>query len=144
MNLSTLTASKLIPFEDELRHIKTFLSLEKTRFNNRLNIVYELGPTDFDLPPLSIQPLVENAVKHGILKKVEGGTVILKTSETPNDYVIEVIDDGVGFAMEGVDFDHNEHLGLKNIAYRISRSGGKLNIESKPGQGCKATVTFKK
>lgn len=145
LNLSSLTANRLIPFTEELRHIKTFLSLEKIRFTDRINVVYDLQVTDFDVPPLGIQPLVENAVKHGILQKIEGGTVTLRSYETKSSYVVEVVDDGVGFDMEDVDFKNNTHVGLTNIRYRISTTGrGELYIHSVPGEGTKAVAIFKK
>ena len=144
-NLSTLTQTKMIPFSDELRHIKTYVKLEKLRFNDRLNFVLDIGVEDFSIPPLTIQPLVENAIKHGILKKMEGGTVTLTTYETDQDYVIEVKDNGVGFDMTEINFDENVHFGLKNISYRIKQTcGGDLNIISKKDIGTKITVTFKK
>ena len=66
MNFSTLTATKLVAFDDELRHIKTYVNLEQMRFNDRVKVIYDIQVTTFDVPPLSIQPLVENAIKHGI------------------------------------------------------------------------------
>ena len=106
-------------------------------------MVYELETTDFYIPPLSIQPLVENAVKHGILKKMKGGKVIIRAYEKAAHFIVEVIDDGVGFDMEQVDFESNKHFGLQNISYRISKiSGGKLTVESKPGFGTTAIAKF--
>lgn len=144
-NISSLTETRLIPFKTELKHIETYISLEKMRFNDRLNIVYDIGTTKFSVPPLSIQPIVENAVKHGVLKKINGGTVTLTTYETDSSYVVEVKDDGIGFDMNKIDFDENVHFGLKNISYRINQTcNGDLNIISKPGEGTKITVIFKK
>ena len=74
MNFSSLTETRLVSFADELKHIKTYVELEKMRFNDRLNVVYDIRTTNFDVPPLSVQPIVENAIKHGILKKIEGIT----------------------------------------------------------------------
>ena len=145
MNLSSLTENRLIPFEDELRHIETFISLEEIRFPNRVKVDLNLEATDFYLPPLTIQPLVENAVKHGVLQKIEGGKVSVHTYEEEDAYVVEITDDGVGFSMEEVDFSSNKHLGLKNIAYRIEKgSGGSLEVNSVPGEGTKAIARFPK
>lgn len=144
-NLSSLTETRLIPFSEELKHIKTYVSLEKIRFNNRLNVIYDIGTIDFNIPPLSIQPLVENAIKHGILKKMEGGNVTITTYETDTKYVIEIKDDGIGFDINKIDFDENKHFGLKNISYRISQMcDGDMVISSKKGQGTQVSVTFKK
>ena len=141
MNFSTLTATKQVPFDDELKHIKTYVNLEKLRFNERLNVIYDIKVTNFFVPPLSIQPLVENAIKHGILKKFEGGTVTLKTYEDENSYIVEVIDDGVGFDMEKVDFNDNVHIGLNNVRHRIiTMSNGDIKFESALNKGTKVVV----
>ena len=144
-NLSSLTETRLIPFANELRHIETYVALEKLRFKDRVNVIYDIGTKDFFIPPLTIQPIVENAIKHGILKKIEGGTVTLTTYETNSNYVIEIKDDGIGFDLNNIDFNENVHFGLKNISYRINKTcNGDLNIISKKNQGTKITVTLKK
>ncbi len=144
MNLSSITKDKSIPFKEELKHIETYVALEKLRFNDRIHIVYDLGVIDFKVPTLTIQPLVENAIKHGILKKIEGGTVTLTTYETDTCYVVEIKDDGIGFDISEIDFDEG-HFGLKNISYRISKTcDGDLSISSKVNVGTKITVKFKK
>ena len=145
MNFSTLTGSKLVSFEDELKHIKTYVNLEKMRFNDRLNVIYDINTSHFSVPPLSIQPLVENAIKHGILKKIEGGTVTLRTYETDDAYIVEVIDDGMGFDMDSVDFKSNKHIGLNNVKHRITTiRQGSIIFESEINKGTKVVVTFKK
>jgi sensor histidine kinase YesM len=145
MNFSTLTANRLVSFEDELKHIETYVQLEKLRFNNRVNVIYDIKDSHFNVPPLSIQPLVENAIKHGILKKIEGGTVTIKTYETDDAHIVEVMDDGVGFVINDVDFKSNKHLGLNNIKYRITTMcKGDLNLYSEPNKGSKMVAIFYK
>ena len=145
MNLSSLTEVRCVAFEEELKHIKTYVSLEKMRFGDRLKVVYDVNTTHFMLPPLTIQPIVENAIKHGILKKLEGGTLSVKTYETDKTYVVEIADDGIGFNMADVDFDANKHFGLKNIQYRLAKMcGADLAVKSKIGVGATVTVTFPK
>lgn len=143
-NLSSLTETRLIPFEDELKHIKTYVSLEKMRFNDRITVNYDIETVDFRVPPLSIQPIVENAIKHGILKKIEGGTITVKTIETTDSYVVEVIDDGVGFDMQEVNFEDNTHVGINNVKFRIKNCGGEVAVKSEVGKGTFVTVNFKK
>ena len=143
MNLSSLTAVNCIHFEDELKHIKTYVAMEKLRFGDRLRVVYNIGVTDFMLPPLTIQPIVENAIKHGILKKLEGGTLTITTTESERAYVVEITDDGVGFTINNVDFDANIHFGLKNIQYRLAKMcGADIAVKSEVGVGTCVTVTF--
>ena len=144
-NLSSLTEKKLIPFEDELKHIETYVSLEKVRFGDRVKVIYDIKVKDFAVPTLSIQPIVENAIKHGILKKVDGGTVTFKTYETKDSYVVEVKDDGVGFDIAEIDFTRNQHVGLNNIKSRLkAMSSGELTIRSQRGKFTVVTVTFNK
>lgn len=144
-NLASLTETRLVPFESELKHIKTYISLEKMRFNDRVNIIYEISAIDFNVPTLTIQPIVENAVKHGILKKIEGGTIILKSYENESSYIIEIIDDGIGFDINKIDLNSNIHFGINNIRYRIANTiNGTFEIKSEIGKGTKVTVTFNK
>ena len=143
-NLSSLTDVKLIPFEDELKHIETYISLEKLRFDDRINVIYDLKTTDFNVPVLSIQPIVENAIKHGILKKVEGGTLKISTYEAEDSYVIVIEDNGVGFNNDDVKREEN-HYGIDNIEYRIKNMcNGSLDIKSIINKGTIVTITLKK
>lgn len=142
-NLSTLTDIGLITFNDELKHIETYLELEKMRFDDRLNIVYDIKNRDFLVPSLSLQPIVENAVKHGILKKIEGGTVTIKTYEDEEAYIVEISDDGVGFDPNNI--EGKNHYGLKNVQYRISSMcKGEMEINSKIDEGTTVIVKFLK
>ena len=145
MNFSTLTQTKLVSFSDELRHVKTYVDLEKLRFNNRLNVIYDINVLNFEVPPLTVQPMVENAIKHGILKKVEGGTVIVRSYKEDDAYIVVISDDGVGFNMNDVDFKGNKHIGLNNVRHRIhSMCDGDIIFESEPGKGTTVTITFYK
>ena len=144
-NIAALTATKLIPFEEELNHIKTYVSLEEVRFNDRINVEYDIYAKDFYVPPLSLQPIVENAIKHGILKKLEGGKVILKTYESDNAYIVEISDDGVGFDANNFKDEDNRHFGINNIKHRIKNMcNGDIVIDSEINKGTKVTVTFYK
>ena len=144
-NLSALSDTGLIPFNEELKHLKTYLSLEKLRFNERLNVVFDIKTDDFLIPPLSIQPLVENAVKHGILKNLEGGTVTIRTYENRDAFIIEVIDDGVGFDVSKYTSGGSKHIGLQNVKSRIvSMVRGDMEVESEIGKGTKITVAIYK
>ena len=145
INLSSLTEKSLIFFEDELKHIETYLSLEKMRFGSRVHVIYDIKAREFYVPPLSIQPIVENAVKHGILKKTDGGTLTVRSYETERAYVVEIIDDGIGFDLSGVNFEKNVHFGINNIKYRIKEMcSGDVVINSEVGRGTDVTVYFYK
>lgn len=144
-NLSSLSGEELIPFEKELEHIECYLKIEKARFRERLNVAYAIQCKDFQIPPLSIQPLVENAVKHGVTKKGEGGTVRISTYQSDTGYVIEIRDDGVGFDTEAKLDDGRVHIGLENSRYRIKNvCGGDLDIKSRVGVGTRVTISIPK
>ena len=144
-NFESLGKEKTISFEKELEHIKTYLWLEKVRFEEALNVCYEIETTDFVVPSLSIQPIVENAVKHGILPKDDGGTVILRTFETSLDYVIVVEDDGVGFDLEEKKNDGLVHIGIENVSLRLKLvCNGSCEIKSKKGEGTVVTIHIPK
>ena len=144
-NLQSLTEHDLIPFRNELQHIKTYVELEKLRFEDRIRVVYDTQALDFRIPPLSIQPLVENSIKHGILKKLEGGTVTVRSYETARAYVVEISDDGIGFDPGTVGKQDSSHVGLNNIGFRIRKMcDGDMRIESAPDRGTHVTVTFSK
>lgn len=144
-NLDSLGNEKTISFEKELEHIKTYLWLEKIRFEDTLNICYEIGTTDFMLPSLAVQPIVENAVKHGILPKDDVGTVIIRTYETSNDYVIVIEDDGVGFDVNEKQDDTNTHVGIENVTKRLEIiCNGSCDIKSEIGKGTVVTIHIPK
>ena len=95
------------------------------------------------MPVLSIQPLVENAVKHGIAKKRGGGVVTISSRQTENAYQIVISDTGAGFDVDRYMEDGKIHVGLMNIRQRLaSRMHATVDIDSKPGQGTTVTVTI--
>ena len=135
-NMDALTRTSPIPFEQELAHVKTYLAIEQVRFGEFLRVAYEIGETDFELPPLCLQPLVENAVKHGVGLKEDGGTVTIQTRELPDGYAITVSDDGVGFDTAKQPRDGKAHIGIPNVRERLrSMMDADLSIESEPGRG---------
>ncbi len=144
-NLASLEQTELIPFREEYQHVQTYLSLEELRFGASLNVVYDIGTEDFLLPPLSVQPLVENAVRHGVTKKEGGGTVRLTTRETADSFVVTVSDTGRGFDPDHYMDDGKIHVGIRNVRKRLEyMSGGTLTIVSAPGEGTSAIITLPK
>lgn len=144
-NLDSLSAPGTISFERELAHTMHYLELEQMRFDERLQVVYQIGPELFRLPSLTLQPIVENAVRHGVTKREEGGTVIVSTSETDSAWVITVEDDGVGFDPQRVLTDERSHVGIQNVRQRLEgQCKGSLDIISIPGVGTKAVITIPK
>lgn len=144
-NLSSLDRKTVIPFDEELRHVQVYLDLEKLRFENDLNIEYDIKTTGFFLPALTVQPIVENAVKHGISTKPGGGTVSISTEDRDDCFAVVVRDDGVGFDPSAPYDTSRDHVGLSNVRSRLySMCGGSLDIESSPGKGTVSTISIPK
>lgn len=137
---------ELIPFETELQHIRTYMHIEMVRFGDELKVHYDLQVMDFSVPPLTIQPLVENAVKHGVRGREGGGTVTLRTREVRDNVLIEIIDDGIGFNWEEVQRrPRADRLGLYNVQYRLTNElGARMQVDSAPGKGSRVFVSFRR
>lgn len=99
-NIDNVTNLNGINFSAEVSHIKSYVNIERVRFGDRLDMEYDIKCDNFIVPPLSIQPLVENAIKHGVCKRVEGGMVYLRSYETDTHNIVEVEDTGIGFNSE--------------------------------------------
>lgn len=141
-NFSEIDNTRLIRVSKELEHTEYYIGIEKVRFPD-IEFVTEMSCCDFSVPALTIQPIVENAVKHGILKREAGGTVKVKIYETDSSYFISVKDNGVGFNV--TELERENHIGLRNIKSRLeAMCGGSLNIESIAGVGTKITVEIPK
>lgn len=142
-NFSELVSVTPIRFADELKHVEYYVNIEKVRFPD-MSIEYNVEATEFLLPALSVQPLVENAIKHGLMHLETGGTVVIRSYETPTYFCIEVEDNGVGFDTDAP-IDEKKHVGLRNIRGRLSAMvDGELILESKPGVGTKAIIMIPK
>jgi two-component system sensor histidine kinase ChiS len=131
---------QLVSFEQELELVKAYLAIEQLRFGSRLNISYRIQHgLHCMLPPLTLQPLVENAVRHGIGSKPTGGTVEISASIIEGDVHIAVKDDGVGMAQEvlsQLNQGHGEGIGIGNVNRRLQMIySQKLEIASEPELG---------
>ena len=145
-NMDSLHQTKPVPFATELEHLKKYLYIEKLRFADLLNIEYDIKTEDFYLPLLSIQPLVENAVKHGVGMKEDGGTVTIATKETDTAYEVIISDDGVGFDPDAPKPDDGKtHVGMENTKKRLrDMCGAHVEITSAVGEGTTARVILPK
>ncbi len=141
-NMDSLSHTEPIPFETELQHIQYYCNIELLRFSDKLTIEYDIQEEDFCVPTLGVQPLVENAIKHGVTKKPEGGYVKLSTYREDGFYVICVEDNGIGFDPDALpEEDGRSHVGLQNIRYRFkSMLSADMTIESKPNVGTKVCI----
>ena len=120
VNFDVLTSDKLIPFDEELDHIEAYVSLALADNDKDIDVQYDIQEKYFMIPPLTIEPLVENAIVHGVR---DGGTVILSTrADEKGGYVITVSDNGVGFKPEDVktEMDHGSGVGITNVRTRLA------------------------
>ncbi len=144
--------SRYIPFDEELDYIQTYVRIEQARFKDKLKVEYELGDTEeLTLPPLILQPLVENAIRHGIRKGDGSGTVTLRIKNIEKCFMIEIEDDGAGMTEEQLQNIMSESraggngVGLANINRRLQMLyGTRLSIQSRPEEGTKVIVTLPK
>ena len=142
-NFSELDSVVPVRFTEELKHVEYYVNIEKVRFPD-MNIVYDVETTEFVLPALSVQPLVENAIKHGLMRLETGGTVLIRSYETETHFCVEVKDDGGGFDTS-LTIEDKKHVGLRNIRGRLQAMvNGELIVESKPGFGTKAMIMIPK
>ena len=129
-NMNVIGQKEPIPFSTELEQVKNYAAIEMLRFEN-VRVEYDLKDTDFVLPALSVQPLVENAIKHGV-RYVENGRVLVSTEFRDETHIIRVEDNGKGFDTKTADY----HVGIANVRDRLKRmTGGTLEITSAPGEG---------
>ena len=146
-NVDAISQDTPVPFDQELEHAKTYLMLEQLRFGDDVSVVYDIGCRDFQLPTLTLQPLVENAVRHGIRGTEEGvGTVTISSQELDNRWEVSVADDGAGFdpALPPAQ-DGRSHIGLRNVRTRLELvCNGKLRIDSESGCGSVVTIEIPK
>ena len=135
-NMDSLSCTSLVTFEQEKEHVMNYLYMEQMRFEERLTVSWDLEYTDFLLPTLTIQPLVENAVHYGITKKREGGTITIRTMREQDVIAILIEDDGVGFDISEKKEDGRSHVGIENVRQRlIKQCDATLMINSTKGIG---------
>jgi LytS/YehU family sensor histidine kinase len=142
-NFGELDNPRPIQMSREMEHVQYYISIEKVRFPD-MTFLFEMDSVDFCLPALTIQPIVENAVKHGLMKRDNGGTIRVVSYETDTDYCVSVEDNGVGFDV-GVLLDDRTHMGIRNIRERLKAMvSGTIEIESTVGVGTKVLITIPK
>ena len=136
-----------IPFELELSHVSEYIKLQRLRFSDDLDISFELACKDFNIPTMTLQPLVENAVLYGIRRSDMGkGIVTIRSEEFSDRYEVSVIDGGPGFNADKVsDCGQRVGTGIQNVRNRLRLTcGGDLKIVSQPGKGTTATIILPK
>ena len=142
-NFGELDNPKPILMSQEMEHVRHYISIENVRFPD-MTFSFEMNSDDFHIPALTIQPIVENAIKHGLMKLSKGGTIRVVSYETESHYCVSVEDDGVGFDTE-VLLDERKHVGIRNIRGRLKAMvNGTLEIESRVGIGTTVLIKIPK
>ena len=142
-NFGELDNPKPILMSQEMEHVHHYVSIENVRFSD-MTFTFEMNSDDFHIPALTVQPIVENAIKHGLMKLPKGGTIRVVSYETENDYLISVVDDGAGFDTSTLSEDRH-HVGIRNIRERLKvMVNGTLDIESEIGVGTKVMIKIPK
>ena len=139
-NFTAIASADPIPFSAELEHTKAYLAVEQAQYEDSLYVEYDTPHTLFRIPPLTLQPVVENAVKHGRDPYSGPFHISIRTRKTDSGSEIVVADDGVGFVCDGND---EPHIALNNIKKRLEiMCGGSLSIISGREGGTAVTITI--
>ena len=142
-NFGELDNPKPILMSQEMDHVHHYVSIENVRFPD-MTISFEMNSADFHIPALTVQPIVENAIKHGLMKLQKGGSILVRSYETETHFCVLVVDDGVGFDT-GLLLDERKHVGLRNIRERLKAMvNGTIEIESTPSVGTKVLIKIPK
>ena len=125
--------NNLVPFETELDNVFTYTEFQNLKYRNKIEIIFNIDFTDFSVPPFSIQPFVENALKHSGVNEIENGFIIISSYKKDNFAIVEITDNGKGFDVSKIS---NASHGIKNACGRFSLAFGILpEIESVIGSG---------
>ena len=133
-NIDIMQEDHPIPFEKELEHMHNYVDLEQLRFGEKIILDENYEYVNFVIPSLVMQPLVENAIKHGLLPKAGGGVIRVNTSRRGDGVLIEIADNGIGFdTSKNVD---SASVGLSNVRFRVEKMmNGRMQVESTPNVG---------
>ena len=149
-SIGSIESKDPIPFEEELEHTKVYIDIEKVRFEGRFDVEYRINATDFSIPALTVQPMAENAIKHGLCKKRLGekGHLVISSDDMGDYFRVCVEDNGVGFDIEEFskrDTVPGQHIGLRNVKERIRiMENAEMLIQSEIGKGTKIEIRIPK
>ena len=140
----------LVSLKREISLVKSYVELEKARFGHRLKVEFDIeeDTLNFNVPPIIIQPIVENSIRHGLMKRMAGGWVKISIKKNEDNIIIKIEDDGVGIEPKKLntllDNSITGSVGLKNVNKRLSNEYGQgLHIESKENLGTIVTMIIK-
>ena len=143
-NLDSLRNENPVSFATEMGHIRTYVELEKKRFGDILSVEYDINESNFEVPSLGLQPIVENSIKHGIRGKNDKGHLKIGSYKADNGYLVVIEDDGIGFDPDlPPQDDGRSHVGMKNVRERLKQMcNATMTVQSSPGNGCRTEIFF--
>ncbi len=140
-NIDSFRLNEPITFSAELMHVRHYLAIEKLRYGEDLKVSYDIHDENFYLPALSVQAMVENAVRHGIGKRENGGSLWISAWRGKDTSSVTVKDNGVGFDPEKVIDDGRSHTGIENVRILLDiMCSGTLEILSRKGEGTTVVI----
>lgn len=134
---------KPVPFLEELDNIRTYLSLEKARFGDTIEVFYNCTDTQFRILPLTVQPFVENAIKHGLFTVKDGGKLWISSEAVNGKHKIEIIDNGTGFDTAQLEqaMQSKKAMGLRSAVLRLENEmNATVSIESSSDIGTRVKI----
>ena len=149
-NIGSIDTDRPIPFSKELEHTNVYLEIEKARFGDRFIVEYDIDTVDFEIPALTIQPLVENAIRHGVCKRspANPGVITIKTEEGYGFVKVKISDNGVGFDVaeyNAMDKTSTDMIGIKNVKDRLKiMENSEMKVTSEPGKGTTVEIIIPK
>ncbi|MBO6241253.1 MAG: histidine kinase [Butyrivibrio sp.] len=150
-NFSSVVKTELIPFEEELQHTKAYLAVIKARYEDMIFVDYDTPYTSFKLPPLTLEPIVENAVKHGLDPEADPLYIMIHTRKEGTTSVLVVENTGIDFPFDdspenmNFDLESDPHIGIFNIKSRLDTlCGGSLKITKRSSGGTVVTIKIPK
>lgn len=149
-NIDNSVKKSYISFSQELDNINHYLNLERLRYGEKLKVFFNIQESSFYLPVLTLQPIVENAVKHGVGNKKGGGSITISTINEGDRVIIKIEDDGVGIDADSINdipqnYDGRSHIGLVSVKERIENLlGGTVLFKSRKNEGTTVIIDVPK
>ena len=140
-NIDIMQNDDLVHFHSALRHLEDYVALEQVRYGDKIQFETDIEEDNFMLPPLVMQPIVENSIKHGLVSKTNGGTIVLRTRKDNDNIYIIIEDDGIGYDDSLIIGEKS--IGIQNIKFRLQHMiNGNLKIESVVNRGTKSIISL--
>lgn len=131
----------IVFFREEIRAVKAYAEINEAQLGERLQVIFDIPEVNFKIPALTIEPIVENAILHGIKPKIEGGIVTVVLTEDETHWNVTVWDNGMGFDVNQK--PKEDSIGLGNVCKRIAQfEGCSINIESSIGVGTTVRLRY--